>query len=76
MLFFQTESPSKTSVFINGEYFEFGSGLPQNPDNVILNISKFELIFINALFSYSNDLENNKGLESEKSIFFNIGTAR
>lgn len=51
VIFFQTESLSKTSVFINGEYFEFASGLPQNPENVILNISKFELIFIFALFS-------------------------
>lgn len=45
VFFFQTESPSKTSLFINGEYFEFqrtsNTGLPQNPGNVILNIGKF-----------------------------------
>lgn len=53
-LFFQTESLTQTSVFINGEYFKPTSytGLPQNPENVILNIGTFKFISINALFSY------------------------
>lgn len=53
-IFLRTESPSKTSLFINGEYFEFqrtsNTGLPQNPGNVILNIDCADIYVVDFRF--------------------------
>ncbi|XP_065924363.1 hepatocyte growth factor receptor isoform X2 [Magallana gigas] len=51
-IFLRTESLTQTSVFINGEYFKPTSytGLPQIPENVILNIDCSGIIVVDFRF--------------------------